>query len=261
VKWPSRRKVPEKGESMFNREYLSFIAATLMSIASTGLCVAQQATSPPVKPEIREAWRKSMVRKALPKNGCFKAEYPSTEWQETQCGRPSPYLNYPCPSGVNVGGVCDYVAQASGSNLISWAEGSFLDIPGVTGVSGVSGDVAGTSTSVNDVFELQMNTQSQWNAINGFNPYPSTFSTPACSGAPNGAAGCYGWQQFLFSQTQGPAPTGSQQSVPGPRHYPRPVHRILASQLGIAVPSPADVGAHATRERKILDKRGDRLRF
>jgi len=139
----------------------------------------------------------------------------STEWQETQCGRPSPYLNYPCPSGVNVGGVCDYVAQASGSNLISWAEGSFLDIPGVTGVSGVSGDVAGTSTSVNDVFELQMNTQSQWNAINGFNPYPSTFSTPACSGAPNGAAGCYGWQQFLFSQTQGPAPTGSQQSVPG----------------------------------------------
>jgi len=79
VKWPSRRKVPEKGESMFNRDYLSFIAATLMSIASTGLCVAQQATSPPVKPEIREAWRKSMVRKALPKNGCFKAEYPSTE--------------------------------------------------------------------------------------------------------------------------------------------------------------------------------------
>jgi len=201
---------------MFNRRYLSFIAAGLMLMASASLCRAQVSTQPSAEEFApRETWRKSMVRKALPKNGCFKAEHPSTDWQEVDCGRPSPFPNYPCPNGVNVGNVCDNVAQASGSSLISSAEGSFLPILGVTGVSGVSGDVAGTSTSVANVFELQMNTQSQWNAINGFNPYPSTFSTPACSGAPNGAAGCYGWQQFLFSQTQGPAPTGSEISLPG----------------------------------------------
>ena len=62
---------------------------------------------------------------------------------------------------------------------------------------------------------LQMNTQSKFNLLSGFNDYPSSFTTPACDGAPNGAASCYGWQQFLFSQTQGPAPGTGQQSVPG----------------------------------------------
>jgi len=65
---------------MFNRGHLALIATTLMLMASTSLCWAQQATQPPVKSEVREVWRKSMVRKALPGNGCFKAEYPSTEW-------------------------------------------------------------------------------------------------------------------------------------------------------------------------------------
>jgi len=64
-----------------------------MLMTSIGLCPAQQSAPAPVKPEIREAWRKVMVQKALPKNGCFKAQYPSTEWQAVQCGRPSPYLN------------------------------------------------------------------------------------------------------------------------------------------------------------------------
>jgi len=192
---------------MFNRRYLSCIATTLMLIASTSAGWAQEATQPSSKPEVREAWRKSMVRKALPKNGCFKAEYPSTEWQEVPCGRPSPFLNYPCPNaGNNVGDGCDYVAQATGSNVISSAEGSFFPIPGVTGVSTERGVVPGTSTSVADIFTLQMNTQSPVNDSDG-----APFYTPAC----NGVSGCTGWQQFLFSQTQGPAPGTGQQSVPG----------------------------------------------
>lgn len=196
---------------MLKSGYLSFTAATLMLMGSISFCQAQQAKQPSGKPEVREAWRKSMVQKALPKNGCFKAEYPSTEWQETQCGRPSPYFNYPCPNAGNiVGDGCDYAAAAPGSNLISSAEGSFLPIAGVTGVNGESGPVPRTSTSKPNIFTLQMNTQSPVNDSDG-----APFVTPACNSAPNGAAGCSGWQQFLFSQTQGPAPTGSEQSVPG----------------------------------------------
>jgi Bacterial Ig-like domain (group 3) len=205
----------DQGEFMLKRMHLSFIATSLMLVASTGHCQAQQTAQPPVKSEIHEAWRKSMVRKALPKNGCFKAEYPSTEWQEMQCGRPSPHPNFPCVVGGTVGDGCDYVAQASGSNLISSAEGSFLPIPSVTTVGSVSGVVGGGGPAITDVFMLQMNTQSEFNRIFSLNPYPSNFSTPACSGAPNGAAGCYAWQQFLFSQTQGPAPGSGQHSVPG----------------------------------------------
>ena len=202
---------------MFKRGYLSCIATTLMLMASTGLCRAQQATQPPEKAEIREAWRKSMVRKAPPKNGCFKAEYPRTDWQEVQCGRPSAHLNQrgPGAGGNQVGNGYDYVAQAPGSNLISSAEGSFLPVAGGSYANGVSGPVGGGATSVSNVFMLQINTQSEFNLLSGFNPYPSSFSTPACSGAPNGAAGCYGWQQFLFTQTQGGAPGAGQASVPG----------------------------------------------
>lgn len=43
----------------------------------------------------REAWRKAMARVPLPKNGCFDVSYPSTEWHEVPCLRPSPYTNPP----------------------------------------------------------------------------------------------------------------------------------------------------------------------
>jgi len=172
-----------------------------------------QTAAQPVKPEIREAWRKSMVRKDLPKNGCFKADYPSTYWQEVECGRPSPYLNQGKKGAAinQVGDGADYVIQAPGSSLISSVEGSFLPITGVTGVSGVSGDVGGVPPPVNNIFMLQINSQSEFPPL----PFPGPFPTPACIGAPSGAAGCYGWQQFLFSQTQGPPPGPGQQSVPG----------------------------------------------
>jgi len=202
---------------MCTRGYSRFAATALLLIASATLSQAQETKQKPANPEIREAWRKSMLRKALPKNGCFKVEYPNTEWQEVPCGRPSEHLNQRGPAAElnSVGNGFDYVVQASGSNLISSTVGSFLALPGVTVVNPVSGDVLGAPPAKADIFMLQQNTQSDFNSIFGFNPYPSSFSTPACSGAPNGAAGCYGWQQFLFSQTQGSAPGPGQSSVPG----------------------------------------------
>jgi hypothetical protein len=188
---------------MFNRGYSPFAATALVLMASIRICPGQQATQPPLSPEVREAWRKAMVQKALPGNGCFNVEYPSTDWREVQCGRPSPFPN-------QVGEGADYVAQASGSNHISSATGSFMAIPNVTGVSGDSGEVPNIPNPVSDVFMLQINSQSPTESSDG-----AAFSTPACNSAPAGKAGCSGWQQFLFSQTQGPPPVGSQQSVPG----------------------------------------------
>ena len=42
---------------------------------------------PVVNAQVRENWRKSMVKTPRPKHGCFKAEYPSTAWKEVQCGK------------------------------------------------------------------------------------------------------------------------------------------------------------------------------
>jgi hypothetical protein len=155
----------------------------------------EQATKPP-SAQSREAWRAEMSR---PKKGCFTASYPSTEWQEVPCGPPSRYPNQPRRRGLKgarpaiVGGMLtnDFSAQSSGT--ISSAEGSFDSI---TGASGESGDAAGTANVYANVFELQINTQM----------FPNP---PAC----NGVVGCEGWQQFLFSQTQGPPPGPGQQSV------------------------------------------------
>jgi len=168
-------------------------------------------TMPVVNAQVREAWRKTMVKTPRPKHGCFKAEYPKTEWEEVQCGRPSPHMNPKRGKAkVNqVGNGNDYAIQAYGTNKMSSAEGSFMPTAGGSSANGVSGYVAGTTTTVNNVFMLQINSQAPFNVTS------SPFPTPACSGAPNGAAGCYGWEQYLFSQTQGPAPGAGQQSVPG----------------------------------------------
>ncbi len=158
-----------------------------------------QATEP-LPPQSREAWRAEMSRRPVPKNGCFTAKYPSTEWQEVPCGRPSPYHN-PGRSGARpnqVGHGTDFVAKTSGR--ISTAVGSFES---VNGLCSESGDVAGTSFVTNNIFTLQLNSQAN------FLSDGSTFSTAAC----NGHSGCSGWQQFVFSQTQGPPPGPGQQSA------------------------------------------------
>jgi len=202
---------------MFKHQKLSFTASTLVLLAGISLCRAQEPTRAPASPEIREAWRKSMVQKALPKNGCFRAQHPSTEWQEVPCGRPSPYLNQGGKGVVTneAGDGNDFVAKISGSNFISSSTGSFLQIAGGSSANGESGYLPGTGTPfvpctgslcVNNVFSLQMNSQSPVNSSDG-----ASFNTPAC----NGVAGCSGWEQFVFSQTQGPAPTGTEQSLPG----------------------------------------------
>ena len=133
-----------------------------------------------------------------------------------------------------VGNGNDYAIQASGTNKISSAEGSFL--PTADSPTGVSGDWYGGGP-VNNVFMLQINSQAPFNASG------SPFPTPACAGAPNGAAGCFGWEQYLFSQTQGPAPGAGQSSLPGaPGTTPAVFIEYLVVQLGNALPGPTGMG-------------------
>ena len=185
------------------------VAANLLpSLAASDELAAPASKEPaPAAAQSREAWRAEMAKRPLPKTGCFTGSYPSAEWQEVPCGRPSPVLN-------QVGGGNDFVAQTSG--LISSATGSFVTIPNLTGASGESGDVAqqGSATSsAPAIFTLQINSQSPVNSMADFAP----FNTQACNG---GDPGCSGWQQFVFSQTQGPAPGPGQQSAApnAPRH-------------------------------------------
>lgn len=43
--------------------------------------MAQAPSRAPAQPGSQEAWHESMVRTPLPRKGCFKASYPSTDWQ------------------------------------------------------------------------------------------------------------------------------------------------------------------------------------
>lgn len=183
---------------MFNRTYFASIASTFTLLASLNLCWAQEPAQQSTRPEVREAWRKSMVRIPLPKKGCFTASYPNMMWKEVPCGEPSKHFNQPQSRGgtgsvVNtVGGHAgDYSAISAG--LIASAEGAFTS---VNGAASVTGPLFGGPTTDPNIFMFQINTQ--------FFP-----NTPAC----NGVAGCEGWEQFLYSQTQGPAPGPGQSSV------------------------------------------------
>jgi hypothetical protein len=150
------------------------------------------ATAP--KPEERKAWNARMLKVPAPKNGCFTAAYPDTEWREVECGRPSPYRNL-------VGDGTDYVAQTSG-NYISSSTGTFATPPSTA--ASETGQFLGSGPQVANLFTLQMNSQSPVNSSDG-----SIFNTPACGGVLN----CSGWQQFVFSQSQGPAPKPGQMSA------------------------------------------------
>jgi hypothetical protein len=135
----------------------------------------------PPKAPSREEWRAAMSQLSLPKSGCFKATYPNAEWQQVPCAK-APLRPYQ-PSGNSfVGNGTDFAAQASASGTIITAHGSFDAVVGVT-----SENISGSP----GLFSLQLNT--------------NQFNSSLCRGAKTPAT-CYGWQQFLFSNTgQGPA--------------------------------------------------------
>jgi len=166
-------------------------AASLLLVAQASAQATTKAADEQAPPEKWEAWRKSMVRRPLPKNGCFKASYPSTEWQEVSCVTPPPYPFRPQTKGNKRGGPPELVGGFNGdwsaqtSGIITLAEGSFKSVNGVT---------SETNGTLSDSFSLQLNA----------NFFTNATTTPLCSGAANPAF-CQGWVQFVFSNNN-PAP-------------------------------------------------------
>ncbi|HEV2990672.1 MAG TPA: hypothetical protein VG759_19705, partial [Candidatus Angelobacter sp.] len=181
---------------MFNRGYLWFIATSLIFMASIGLCRAQEAKQPPAKSEVREAWRKVMVRTPFPKKGCFTASYPDKEWHEVACSTAKPFppqVRKPGTRGSTpqVGAANgDFSAQTSG--LYTSAEGTFNSV--TPGVSEASNAPPGTPGATANSFSLQINT----------NTFTNPLTTTLCTGAANPSM-CQGWVQFVFQNNLPPA--------------------------------------------------------
>jgi hypothetical protein len=134
----------------------------------------------PEEAQRRKDWEREMHLKRVPRQGCFRAAYPRTDWEEVQCV-PAPKLPQVPRHGTRplvIGNTNDSSAQAP-SGFIQTAIGSFENI---TNVTSESGPISNTGPPINNAYTLQVNT----------NPFTSS----ACSGSPN--PGCQGWEQFVF---------------------------------------------------------------
>ena len=137
-------------------------------------------TAPASAAPSRDEWRREMSKRPPPKDGCFRAAHPSMEWEEVPCATP-PAIPLVPGAGARrigapetVGGGADYVASVSGT--ISWSEGSFPIVSGVTSITDGSGDL--------DNFSVQLNSNFFWGPA-------------ACSGAAN-PSNCAGWEQYVY---------------------------------------------------------------
>lgn len=170
--------------------YLSVLVALMPASGqaddSSGLVSSLDSTTlaPAENPSLHD-WRRTMSKKTMSKAGCFKATHPGSTWQEVPCQSPpnkalavatkykvsaSGARTSPAISPAAVGNGTDFVATTS--QPISWAEGTF---PRVTGVTG-----QGTQ------YSLQIN------------PAPEPTSGQGLCANAQTPANCRRWQQFLF---------------------------------------------------------------
>ena len=171
---------------------LSFSLTAFAQPSTVHSAQPMNAPTPPDRAtQIRQAWVVTMSRTPLPKKGCFKSSFPSTQWQEVPCSTapPNPYLPATgTPLAQQVGNGNDYSAQTSGS--LSSVQGSL----GSVGLYAESGNVNGKPPPVANSFALQLNT----NRFRSVDARGNVIAPTPCKG---GAAGCLGWQQFIYSNS------------------------------------------------------------
>lgn len=163
-----------EGAQQEDRQLLAGKAATQMNAGK--MANGQRAWASASK-EARESWRKSLSAAPRPAHGCFRAEFPDSQWHEVPCDHSPRKLRLPGGGGgvqlETVGGPSgDVTAQVPGG--ITQAEGSFDSV--VT--AGASDSLVGAG-----MYSLQINTEQ--------------FDTSVCSGAGAGST-CKGWEQFVF---------------------------------------------------------------
>jgi hypothetical protein len=171
------------------------IATGLLSIAGlSSVLAAQSSDSANAEAQARQTWRETMHHVSTYDTGCFHASYPSTQWEQVECGGVPTYRSALGKLTGNVqtetvaGNWFDYVAQAPSGHLLSSAVGSFPTVTGVTSEKTVNvkfnGGESGGLTGPNE-YTLQVNT--------------NFANTAAC----DGYTYCYAWQQYVVS-TGGP---------------------------------------------------------
>ncbi len=136
---------------------------------------AQAASSPATTERLQEAWRDTITKTPVPRQGCFHAAFPSTVWKQVVCTvAPSrPFVPSRGRIGKTVGDGNDYSAVVTG--LISSTVGTF---PVTTGLK------TETDQGQANSYSLQINSQ--------------FFASPTCAGASNPKS-CLGWEQFVYA--------------------------------------------------------------
>jgi hypothetical protein len=160
----------------------SHYALQIAALALVSACYLQPAAAQTGDAAL-DNWRAIMAQNQ-PGEGCFRASYPNTVWEEVECKALHPRVHPVLRKhgeGQIAGNGNDYVAQSSG--LTSGALGSF---PTVTGVKseksvGVAEYGDGGILGPNE-YSLQLNTN-------------FTGTTAAC----DGHSGCVVWQQFIYA--------------------------------------------------------------
>jgi hypothetical protein len=166
-------------------------------------------TTKPVddSPAARRAWAKTMHHTRAPREGCFKAAYPSTQWQPVQCAPPPGYrsatpgdqLTRPRKRNEKEGGhgevggtstapySNDIVAQAPSGQFFSSATGSFISGVGIANETGVS-------------LYHNPNPPYQDYGITGANEYTLQLNTNIAHSAACGTySKCTAWQQYIMA--------------------------------------------------------------
>ena len=190
LRWPTGtfRRDGQARRASWNEWIAKFPSAALaasliVAAVPDGTAAAQNATptiqrSPPVSAEARkrEEWRASIKHVPLPKNGCFTAAYPATNWKEVACGK-APAEPFMPAHGIRpaIVGAAEGDRSALTTGTIFSATGSFDMVTGVTSEK---------DAGANDNYSLQLNT--------------NLFHTALCNGAAD-PMNCHGWQQFIFS--------------------------------------------------------------
>jgi hypothetical protein len=164
------------------------LLATMVGFAGSVAAQASKENTSPTAVKARKEWRKTMHHTPAPREGCFHASYPSTQWQTVQCA-PAPGYRSARPRGFNpeqVGGTgsgsTDLVTQAPSGYLFSNVEGTFLSVRGVTSETGVGVAVYRNEGILGaNEYSLQVNTNASHSAACGSYSY------------------CNAWQQYVMS--------------------------------------------------------------
>ncbi|HTZ70759.1 MAG TPA: hypothetical protein VMB71_08940, partial [Acetobacteraceae bacterium] len=100
-------------------QHIKLLKTCVVGILLAGLSMMGTAQAAPrarsVEARLAAAWRAAITGVAVPGQGCFTAEYPSTAWVRVACTKapPGPFLPAHGPRGFVVGNGNDYAAETA----------------------------------------------------------------------------------------------------------------------------------------------------